>query len=121
VWLVGPFDPAEHDRLAVLGLYSTTEIGDLAGRHVDTPAINQSQRTLLLEQPSGLAGVVDEVPTMDVRDAGDHAIEIAEPTAFTRVENRLEPGIDQPPAVERDRTNANHLFFSHNVWDSRAS
>src|SRR6185437_12788152 len=93
-WLIGPLYPADDDRLAILRLHSAPEIRDLAAGNVDAPAVQQTPRTFLLEQPGDPDRVVDELLATAVRNAGHHAVKIAEPADTADVETRLKRAID---------------------------
>ena len=85
--LVGPFDPAKDDRLAILRLHGALEIGYFAGGHVGAPAVDNAQRAFLLEEPGDLGRMVDKALALAVRDTRDHAVDIAELDRLHRVSN----------------------------------
>ncbi len=74
--LVGPFDPAEDDRLVVLRLDRAVEVGGVALGHIVAPAFHDARGTEVDEHVVAGAGVGDEFVFVSSGHREDEAVEI---------------------------------------------
>src|SRR6516225_597956 len=78
-----PDDPGENDRLIILALDGHGKRRDLAFRHIISPAFDEFQRTVLLEDHSGRFGVLLVDFTIGSRNGRNKSIDIGH-DAFLR-------------------------------------